>query len=83
MSTQVEIEALKPFNKTPQGEICEVGDIFPVDETRADELERLGLAVRASGVKSAPAPENKSAPTPHNKAEVAPIVKRPAKLRKA
>ncbi len=76
MSKKVEIEALRPFNKTAQGDICEVGDVFLVDETRADELERLGLAQRADGTKAKPAPENKAAPPPKNKA----ITKKAVKL---
>lgn len=75
MSKKVEIEALKPFNKTPQGDLCEVGEVFPVEETRADELERLGLAKRADGTKAKPAPENKAAPVPKNKAVTSKSVK--------
>lgn len=75
MSKKVEIEALRPFNKTAQGDICEVGDVFPVDETRADELERLGLAKRSDGTKPKPTPENKAAPTPKNKAITSKSVK--------
>lgn len=73
MSKKVEIEALRPFNKTAQGDICEVGDVFPVDETRADELERLGLATRdiktdkLSETQAAPKPSNKAAPKPKTK----------------
>lgn len=79
MSKQVEIEALKSFNKTPQGDLCEPGDTFPVDATRADELERLGLAKRADGTKAKAEPENKAAPTPTNKA----ITSKSVKLAKA
>lgn len=70
MSKTVEIEALKPFNKTPQGDLCEAGDRFPVGEIRADELARLGLAKRTKAsatVKVAPEPANKMAPEPANK----------------
>ncbi|TDR89116.1 hypothetical protein [Enterovirga rhinocerotis] len=69
--SEVQIEALKPFNKTPQGDLCEVGDSFRVAATRADELERLGLAKRADGEKGAPKPANKAAPTPANKVKPA------------
>ena len=65
MTKEVEIEALRPFNRTAQGEICSPGDRFPVGEVRAGELERLGLA-RPTG-KAAPAPKNKMAPEPDNK----------------
>lgn len=61
MPKEVEIEALRPFNRTPQGGICELGDIFSVAETRAVELERLGLARRVDA-KAAPTPDNKMAP---------------------
>lgn len=64
---EIEIEALRPFNKTPQGELCEVGDTFPVDATRADELVRLGLARRTDG-KAAPVPDNKMRPARSTKA---------------
>lgn len=68
--SEVEIEALKPFNKTPQGDLCEVGDVFPVSATRAEELERLGLAKPADADKAEP--EAKAAPQPANKAKSAP-----------
>lgn len=70
--SEVKIEALKPFNKMPQGDLCEAGDVFPVTKCRADELERLGLA-KLSGAKgesqqkAAPLPENKAKPAPTNK----------------
>lgn len=73
---EVTIEALRPFNKTPQGDICEIGDVFEVSETRADELERLGLAKRADDAsrqvgdthtQAAPKPLNKAAPKPKAK----------------
>lgn len=72
---EVTIEALRPFNKTPQGDICEVGDVFPVSESRADELERNGLAKRSDGTKAKPAAQNKAAPTPKNKAITSKSVK--------
>lgn len=50
MTNTVEIEVLKPFNKTPQGNLADVGERFPVDETRAGELDRLGLAKRTDTV---------------------------------
>lgn len=69
--SEVKIEALKPFNRTPQGDLCEVGDVFPVAKSRADELERLDLAKPAAAdqpeTKAAPAPENKANPAPANK----------------
>ena len=68
MIKMVDVEVLRPFNKTAQGDLATVGETFPVDETRADELGRLGLAKRTgSGAKAAPAPENKMAPAPENK----------------
>lgn len=72
--TEVKIEALKPFNRTPQGDLCEVGDVFPVTKSRAEELERFGLA------KSAPTnePEMKAASVPENKARPAPANKKKA-----
>lgn len=66
MPNEVEIEALRPFNRTPQGDTCDVGDRFTVSASRAEELERLKLATR---VAVAPKPENKMKP--------APAVKRP------
>jgi hypothetical protein len=65
MTDATEITAVKPFNRTPQGGLCDAGDVFTVSDTRATELERLGLATRT---KAAPAPENKMAPAPSNKA---------------
>lgn len=77
MSKQVQIEALKAFNKTPQGDLCEPGDTFAVDQTRADELERLGLAKLTgedaldakvvAATQAAPKPLNKAAPKPKAK----------------
>lgn len=73
---EVTIEALRPFNKTPQGDICEIGDVFEVSESRADELERLSLAKRSSGevpeqnltaTQAAPKSLNKAAPKPKAK----------------
>ena len=65
---QVSITALRPFNRTPQGDICEPGDVFEVSESRADELERLKLAMRTSGeTQAAPKPLNKAAPKPKAK----------------
>lgn len=75
----VEIEALRPFNKTAQGNLCEPGDRFPVSEIRAVELETLGLARRTG--KAAPTPSNKMAPAPEDKAPAAgPARRSPAKL---
>ncbi len=37
------VKALRSFNKTPQGSPCEIGEIFDVEDVRADELQRLGL----------------------------------------
>lgn len=68
---ETEIEAIRPFNRTAQGELCEPGDVFSVTETRAGELERLGLARRT---KAAPKPSNKMAAEPENKAEKAPRI---------
>lgn len=74
--TEVSVEALRPFNKTAQGAICETGDVFLVSASRAEELERLGLAKRSdepepappsAEVKAAPVPSNKAQPAPRNK----------------
>jgi hypothetical protein len=71
MTKEVEIEVLKPFNRTPQGDLAEIGERFPVDETRADELARLGLAKATKAkAKMAPSPDNKMAPEPGNKARL-------------
>ena len=43
-TNEIDIYALRSFNRTPQGGLCEPGDIFPVGEVRAAELGRLGLA---------------------------------------
>jgi hypothetical protein len=68
MTKEVEIEALKPFNRTPQGGLCEVGERFPVGEVRAAELERLGLAKPVKPArKASPEPANKMAPAAANK----------------
>lgn len=64
MADDVEIEALRPFNRTPQGGICEPGDRFAVTASRADELERSGLARRTA---EAPKPENKMLSDPQKK----------------
>mgnify|MGYP000140748252 CR=1 FL=1 len=61
----VEIRALVPFNKTVRGDICEPGDVFTVDATRADELVRMRLAERVE--KAAPKPANKMKPATSNK----------------
>ncbi|MBO0904221.1 hypothetical protein [Jiella sonneratiae] len=71
--SDVEIEALKPFNRTPQGDPCDVGDRFTVGATRADELERLKLARR---VAAAPKPENKMRQEPAAKQPPAPPARR-------
>jgi hypothetical protein len=72
---EVTIEALRPFNKTPQGDLCEVGDTFPVDATRADELERLGLAKRVGKFASPADADTQAAPKPLNKAAPKPKAK--------
>lgn len=80
--SEVEVVALKPFGKTPQGEIVHPGDPpFEVSEVRAGELEALGLAKRTG--KAKPTPANKMAPEPVNKREPQPIKvsrRSPAKL---
>lgn len=64
----MKVEILRPFNSTPQGELVHPGDPdLDVDETRAGELERLGLAKRRGETKAAPAADNKMAPEPENK----------------
>lgn len=69
MTNEVEIEALRPFNRTAQGEMVHPGDKpFMVGEVRAGELEALGLAKRTGkAVKVAPTPANKMAAEPTNK----------------
>ncbi|MBB3934285.1 hypothetical protein [Aureimonas phyllosphaerae] len=67
MTKEVEIETLRSFNRTPQGDLCEVGDRFPVAASRAEELERLGLARRTQvapdpTVQALPDPETPEAP---------------------
>jgi hypothetical protein len=73
MTKEVEIEALRPFNRTPQGDLCDIGDRFTVGETRADELERSKLARRTA---NAPKAKNKMAPEPSTKAPPAPPARR-------
>ena len=68
MAETEKLEVLRPFNKTPQGDLADVGEVITVDKTRADELKRLGLAgTPKGGAKAAPATDNKMAPTPDNK----------------
>jgi hypothetical protein len=67
------VKVLRPFNKTPQGGLADIGHTFEVEPTRAQELQRLGLAEIVGGTKAAPEPENKQAPTPENKAAPEPI----------
>lgn len=80
-----EIEVVRPFNKTPRGDIAEPGELLDVTETRGEELKRLGLARDPlPQVKQAPTPENKMAPVPENKAAPSPLPKRrgrPPKVR--
>ena len=66
------VKVLRSFNKTPQGDLAEIGETIEVEDNRAQELSRLGLAepVKA-GAKAAEAPENKQAPEPENKDGVA------------
>ena len=66
------VKALRSFNKTPQGDLADIGDTFEVEPTRAQELQRLGLAEIVGGTMAAEAPENKQAPAPENKAAPAP-----------
>lgn len=68
MSKQVKIEALRPFNRTAHGDMCEVGDVFAVDQSRAQQLQDSGLA-RPADSKAAPTPLNKMAPEPANKSK--------------
>ena len=77
------VKVLRPFNKTPQGDLADVGDTFEVDDTRAGELQRLGLAQPVGGTKAAPAPENKQAPAPANKAAPAAITSASTRKRAA
>ena len=63
------VKVLKPFNSTPQGGLVDVGAEIEVDEARAGELARNGLAEPTSTPeKAAPEPDNKMAPEPENKA---------------
>lgn len=64
--SEVEIEALRPFNRSVRGDICEPGDTFPVSEARAVDLVRLGLARRVE--KEAPETETKVMPARSTKA---------------
>jgi hypothetical protein len=67
------VKVLRSFNKTPQGGLAEVGETIEVEDTRASELVRSGLAEAVhSAVKRAPEPENKMAPQPDNKKAVVP-----------
>ena len=61
------VEVLRSFNKTPQGDLAEIGETIEVHDTRAQELARLGLAEPVKGAKAAPETENKMAPEPVNK----------------
>lgn len=82
--SDVEIEALKPFGKTARGDMVHPGDPpFMVGESRAGELERMGLARRTG--KAASEPANKMAPEAENKsADAKPLAitdrRSPAKL---
>ena len=61
------VKVLRSFNKTPQGDLADIGETIEVDDTRAQELARLGLAEPAKGAKAASEAENKMAPEPANK----------------
>ncbi len=37
------VKVIKSFNKTPQGDLADVGETIEVEDTRAGELQRLGL----------------------------------------
>ena len=37
------VTVLRSFNKTPQGDLADIGETIEVDDTRAQELVRLGL----------------------------------------
>ena len=64
------LKVLRPFNSTPQGGLVDVGDTIEVEDTRAGELARLGLAeIVKEKAKAAPEHENKMAAAPPNKAE--------------
>ena len=73
MAETEQVEVLKSFNKTAQGDLASVGDVLTVDKPRADELRRLGLAgtPKGSGAKAAAPAENKMADAPANKARTA------------
>ena len=58
------VKVLRSFNKTPQGDLADIGDTIEVDDTRALELTRLGLAEPVSAgdkqtARAAPALANK------------------------
>ena len=38
------VEVLKSFNKTPQGNLADVGEVIEVEASRKEELIRNGLA---------------------------------------
>ena len=64
------VEVLKPFNKTPQGNLADIGEVIEVEASRKEELIRNGLA-KSTGrpeTKAAPVPDNKMAPAPDDKA---------------
>ena len=63
------VKVLRSFNKTPQGDLAESGETIEVEENRAQELARLGLAEPVGGKKAAQIPDNKQAPEPENKTE--------------
>ena len=66
------VKVLRSFNKTPQGDLADIGETIEVDDTRAQELTRLGLAEPVEtgerpAAKAAPEPENRMAPTRRNR----------------
>ena len=61
------VKVLRPFNKTPHGDLADVDETIEVEDTRAQELAHLGLAEPVKGAKASPAPENKAGPALANK----------------
>lgn len=62
------VRVLRPFHNGAPREFTRPGEVILVDEVRATELVRNGLAELVDGEKAAPIPENKAAPLPVNKA---------------
>jgi hypothetical protein len=68
------VRVLRPFHNGAPRALTHPGEVIPVDDVRATELVRNGLAERVDDVKAAPVPENKAAPVALNKAITAETV---------